>query len=446
MTTAEGVFTGGDRITHAGVPFGVQKSVDLRPLRSKFEVNGAPAARYWVLPLSNFIPEAWKGGLYKDLDEHPLRLCRWPTIPDGLPQNEATGAVLTLAQRAGLLTFLLNGETGFIERMPSYDARVKRVRQDRTRRITAVMVGPAHVQSVDWADLAGLFPLDILSMLSLVTGTTVGAPWIEFRDEKGSLVRRVHICFGGGRYERLHPAQYNLLLLNGPGYVTGQVLAAADRGQKYLRAAINHALAATRRGTIESKFISLCRGFETLCRHHKFINQDLSARLETGQQATVKALLKETAGKIRAMQKAETDHGRRAALDTIASRTQSAAQTEKSFGLAVADLAQKFGFHDAQVLDAHFAVHPHVTGKTWPGILTHYRAAATHDAYFDFPQPEDLYAILRVAHHLHDLLLRVLLKTIGYEGPYYSPIPPLMQRDSLEWVKPTTPPALLGFA
>lgn len=41
VTTAEGVFTGGDRITHAGVPFGVQKSVDLRPLRSKFEVNGA---------------------------------------------------------------------------------------------------------------------------------------------------------------------------------------------------------------------------------------------------------------------------------------------------------------------------------------------------------------------------------------------------------------------
>ena len=98
------------------------------------------------------------------------------------------------------------------------------------------------------------------------------------------------------------------------------------------------------------------------------------------------------------------------------------------------------------MLDAHFTARPHATGKTWPGVLTHYRAAATHDAYFDFPQPEDLYAILRVAHHLHDLLLRVLVKTIGYEGPYYSPIPPLMQRDSLEWVKPDTPPELLGFA
>lgn len=146
------------------------------------------------------------------------------------------------------------------------------------------------------------------------------------------------------------------------------------------------------------------------------------------------------------MLKAETDPTRRAALDAIASRAQNASQKEKSFGIAVADLAQKFGFHDAQVLDAHLAAHPHPTGKTWPGVLTFYRAAATHDAYFDLQQRDDIYTVVRVANHLHDLLLRVLFKSIGYVGPYYSPISPLMQRDSLDWVTPTTPPALLGFA
>jgi hypothetical protein len=29
---------------------------------------------------------------------------------------------------------------------------------------------------------------------------------------------------------------------------------------------------------------------------------------------------------------------------------------------------------------------------------------------------------------------------------YQSPIPPLMQRDSVDWVTPTTLPGLLGFA
>jgi hypothetical protein len=225
------------------------------------------------------------------------------------------------------------------------------------------------------------------------------------------------------------------------------VLTAADRGQKYLSVAINHARGASNHNTtLESRFISLCRGFETLCRHHGFIKQDLSLRLEPSQQTELKAILQEAAANVRKMQKADTDPSRKSVLETIGSRTQNAGQTEKSFGLAVADLAQKFGFHDAAVLDAHFTAHSHPTGKTWPGVLTFYRAAATHNAYFDWSQREDLYTILRVRDHLHDLLLRVLFKTIGYDGPYQSPIPPLMQRDSVDWVTPTTPPGLLGFA
>jgi hypothetical protein len=54
----------------------------------------------------------------------------------------------------------------------------------------------------------------------------------------------------------------------------------------------------------------------------------------------------------------------------------------------------------SSVLDAHFTAHPHPMGKTWPGVLTFYRAAATHDAYFDWSQREDLYTILRVTDHL----------------------------------------------
>src|SRR5262249_41350678 len=151
--------------------------------------------------------------------------------------------------RGGLFTFLLNKEPGFIERMPNYKARVKRVRRDRSRAITAVMVGPAHVQNVEWSDYAGLFPLDILSMLTLATGIPVGAPWIEFRDEKGALVRRVHICFGAPRYEKFTPAIHNFLVRNGPGYLTGKMLTTADRGQKYLRVALNHALGASNHNT-----------------------------------------------------------------------------------------------------------------------------------------------------------------------------------------------------
>ena len=46
--------------------------------------------------------------------------------------------------------------------------------------------------------------------------------------------------------------------------------------------------------------------------------------------------------------------------------------------------------------------------------------------------------------HLNEMWVRVL-KTIGYDQPYQSPIPPLMQRDSVDWVTPTTPVGVLGF-
>jgi hypothetical protein len=344
-----------------------------------------------------------------------------------------------------LYTFMLNGEPGFIERMPNYRARAKRVRRRRSRRMTAVMVGPAHVQDVLWSDYAGLFPLDLVSVLTLATGVPVGAPWVEFRDEHGALVRRIHVRFGGIPYERRHAALHPYLLGNGPGYLVGQVLASSERGQRYLRVAINHALTAAKHGSVESRFISLCRAFETLCRHYGFINQNLAARLESQQQIAVKKVLSDVADQIQAMRNIESDPGRRAAFDSIAGRARSAAQTEKSFGLAVADLARKFGFPDEDVLDAHFKAHPDPTGKPWPGILTHYRAAATHDAFFDFDRRENIYATLRVVHHLHDLLLRVLLKSVSYDGPYQSPIPPLMQRDSVDWVTRSTPPGQLGF-
>src|SRR5205814_3920131 len=122
--------------------------------------------------------------------------------------------------------------------------------------------------------------------------------------------RRVHICFGAGRYERSTPAIHNHLVGNGPGYLTGKVLTAADRGQKYLRVAINHARGASnQKTTLESRFISLCRGFETLCRHHGFIRQDMSLRQEQAQQSELKAIIQEAAAKHRKLQKDEADTG-----------------------------------------------------------------------------------------------------------------------------------------
>ncbi len=233
VQTDVGIFTGGDRIIHNGMPFGMPQEVELHPLQSRFEVTGAAPARYWVLPLVNFLPDPWEGEFIPQLADHPLRLSSWPAVTDGLADHDQLIVSWHLRKRAGLYYFSLNGELGFIERMPNFKARCRRVRRNRSRRITAVMVGPAHVQNVEFTEYSSLFPLDVLGMLSLATGVHVGAPWIEFRDEKGALVRRVH-CFGAGRFERTYAAIPRHMATNALGYLTGKVLTAADRGQKYL--------------------------------------------------------------------------------------------------------------------------------------------------------------------------------------------------------------------
>jgi hypothetical protein len=46
VTPDSGVFTGGDRIIHHGLHFGMPQGVELRPLQSRFEAAGAAPAKY----------------------------------------------------------------------------------------------------------------------------------------------------------------------------------------------------------------------------------------------------------------------------------------------------------------------------------------------------------------------------------------------------------------
>src|SRR5262249_38326872 len=150
--------------------------------------------------------------------------------------------------------------------------------------ITAVMVGETHTQTLDFADYESLFPLDMLNLLSIATGVRVGAPWIEFRDEAGEIVRRVHICFGNSIYQRGHAVVLDYGG-NAIGNLLTRALASPEGTSKYSRVATTHAInASTKMNGMESRFISLVRGFETLCRHNGLDKQDLSAILNPAQR------------------------------------------------------------------------------------------------------------------------------------------------------------------
>jgi hypothetical protein len=70
VQTEAGVFTGGDRILHGGSPLDGRQQFELCPLQSRFESDGAARAKYWVLPLANFMPDPWNGDVIPQLADH----------------------------------------------------------------------------------------------------------------------------------------------------------------------------------------------------------------------------------------------------------------------------------------------------------------------------------------------------------------------------------------
>jgi hypothetical protein len=244
-------------------------SATFTPLRSQFDASGKGQPHYWVMPLSNFLSRFISQ--HPTLDRHPLRIYPTPVVPDGLEGEDAFIATHNANLKNRLITFEFMGSPGFIEALPDYDQRAKNLTEGRERHsITAVMVGEVGARGIEQADLEGWFPDDLLRVLSIVTGTPVGAPWIEFRDVSGELVRRVHVKLNLSYFSQGHrPLEEGVH--SGTGYLLTKYLSSPDRGESYLNVVLKHLFHVARHGqSIEDKYIYLARAFENLCQRYGF--------------------------------------------------------------------------------------------------------------------------------------------------------------------------------
>jgi hypothetical protein len=198
-------------------------SVSFYPWTSRFQVSGAERVKYWVLPISNFISDVAPVSP-PALDYHPLRFYWPPNIPEDLSDEEKVLAAVYAKSENHLITFEYAGGTGFVEYLPDFSERGgKLVQGVETTLITAAMVGEVGSNPTDndeglerW-----LKPPDMLSLLTLASGSEVSAPWIELRDEAGRLVRRIHRALRPTRYFQGHRLIGEKLLADGGGLLMG---------------------------------------------------------------------------------------------------------------------------------------------------------------------------------------------------------------------------------
>lgn len=420
-----------------------------KPVVAQFDVSGAKAARYWVFPLSNLIVECRTRS--PRLYEHPLRV--WP-LKDVEKEDRAQAGLLEYAQHR-LICFEIDGAPGFVEHLLDYDERKQRLEDGTARNlVTSIMVGDVGQHSIDSLD--GWFLFGYLDVMGLATGNEVGAHWVEFRDALGTLVRRLHRDLG-------HPY-----------FVTGRAAIAEEHVEDPESDGIAHLLTKAAQCTdfktgtsrlnvnirqllrtglssrkIEERIIQLFGILDGLLEYTGVATVDLALSLDPAVRVQVEQIRDVAAGQVNALARtARTagDIGQANTLGKIENKLRAATQQDQKFRQALAALLDKYNLLDAQVADDHFGQQARPGLDTWAGILSYYRNIPVHEGYFDTVQKgHDVEEAIQVMNHLRDVLLRITLKMLGYDGKYQ----PVMKMGpigmSLDWVTAATTATELGY-
>jgi hypothetical protein len=442
IETPEGVFSS-QSVKSAGGKTGGEGAelLCLSLLRAEFETATAATAEYWVLPLFNYTAEFVYA--IKEHAEHPLRL----PSPENVERARSCGRSRESAP--GVIPFTYMGRPGFIEPLPDYFDRVAALRDGRVPRlVTALMVGELGDLSTSLDSLEQWFPFDYLYLLGITSGNFVGMRWVEFRDSKCQLVRRVYISsqlpgFSQGGHRPI---------ADSINRSTGLLLSAPKSpywNDPALRVVLGYLRRSALTSVVEDRFLDLARAFEGLFRLHGLVLPTLLQQLDPDVSQEVKDEIKDSVKRMNAISARLRSAHRTTqanAVHRIANRLPGAAQRSGTFGETVAALLDKFALPDAAILEAHYATTPPTARQSWVDDLTYYRNAAAHGTYFDLgPGKSEISHVFRMSNHMLDMLLRIVFKMLGYTGTYHPPVSILTDNRGIDWVQPTTSAKALGY-
>lgn len=189
--------------------------------------------------------------------------------------------------------------------------------------------------------------------------------------------------------------------------------------------------------SLDDRLSQLYRAFEGLAKAVQFDwPRALSEALADALGTTARAIR----AVCQASQLTDDDEAGRA-LTIIADKVAGAGTLTTGFDRALLAMLAAHGLHAAAALAAHHG-HP----NTWPKAIAKYHQLITHTGYIDFQGGDyDPDAVARTARHLHDLLLRLLLRLVDYDGHYPPRVEEMSDARPVDWVAPTTPVRRLGY-
>lgn len=413
---------------------------------SVFRADDSHEAKYWVLPLMNFI-SAFRD-YSPDLDFHPLRVSRSLVYYELSSKNIEIIKNYFDSDKRVILFYFLN-KLGFIDHISDYREKEKMLLNGKAQCIiTSLMVSetPSTIKIYDFDDLKCWFPFQFLDMLGLASGTEIGAPWIEFRDARGILVCRIHVALNNPWFSSGHRAiEENIH--HGIGSLLTRSQYSLHIGNSYLTAVLKHLVRSGMGGLLfEDGMAHLFQALDCLCEEFGLNIQRLTEDLNDSQKSIIKFELNSLSYRIRCQSTLVYNPEQKNILIRIADKVMNSDNHDRNFGLAVVDLIKLFDLSDTIIVESFYKSNPRKDGRPWYSVLSHYRGVVMHSSYFDFERGlYDFQDVATVRSHLHDILIRIVLNMLCYDCTYQKAIRGLTGRYPLNWVNPSLKAEVLGY-
>ena len=412
-----------------------------------FETTSLEPAKYWVVPLVNFL-SSFHRQTHPALTQHPLRLTTTPTVP-AMQDVKKLNLAQHIANRANLLIwFYFDEKLGYIQPVLDYSDKEKKIKSGRVNQcITALMVGEVS-ETIPYIDNTNeKFPYDYVNLLSLATGADVGASWLEIRDKEGSLIKRKHLANSKMAYEKKY-AVINEILHGGIGNLLTCAHSASEFRKTYFQVFLKQLLRMNSfRYHIEDQMALMCRAIDSLCKEFSIGGRALSPSLSDDYASEVNQILEDTESKLKRLsRKAKRDEllNESTVLIRLSEKVaQVAKNRDNDFGLRVKELLDRYGFADTKIMEDYYSDNQ----ISWLQTLSLYRNIVIHEGYFHIQEgTHDFREILAIENHLHDLMVRITLKILGYEGEYQPRVARYsVEKRTSEWVKFDTTADELGY-
>jgi hypothetical protein len=405
-------------------------------LRGVFTSTSSDLAKYWVIPLTNYIAEFSESG--RSLEAHPLRFY--------VPSSSRSQL------HASVIGFSFASLPGFVQPLPDYKVRVKNLKDAVLPQvITAVMIGeiPAALQTANPHELRSFIPVEYLDLLSLTCGVDVGAPWLEVRDDAGNLLYRFHDDLRAAPFTHQSHRPIRDDINTGTGLLLTEAPTSPYWREPQLNTILGYLIRSAATTRIEDRFLDLSRAVEGLARLNRLVPKPLLEQLTSTWKAEVKNAITLFTGTIRKLSQRAVKDGEQdqhLLLRQIESRSTNLAGKSNSLGEMLIGLCNHYGVLDVNIVETEFASHPRPGALTWTGLLSRYRNTAAHGSYFELhASADEVEYVFRVSNHLFDMLIRIVLKMMNYTGTYNPPSSIIWSDNKLDWVTLATPARVFNY-